>query len=68
MAGRDRARRGGGGSWEYAPAGAGTRFTQQNTLSVRSRIVYWVLGWLIRWQLARATRQALARAKARLEG
>jgi hypothetical protein len=59
---------GGGGSWRYEAADGGTRFTQQNTLVLKSRIQYWLFGWLLRWQLARTTRKAMARVKALIEG
>ena len=59
--------RGGGGSWEYAPEGDGTRFTQQNTLVLRPGMVAAYLRPFVRWQLARLTRKALANAKRILE-
>jgi hypothetical protein len=48
----------GGGSWEYAPAaGGGTIWTQQNTIRLRSRVLGWLLGPLVRLALRRAARQ-----------
>jgi uncharacterized protein YndB with AHSA1/START domain len=59
---------GGGGSWVYERDGAGTRWTQHNTLTFRSSFVGWLLGPLVRWQLRRACRRAMRTAKAILEG
>jgi hypothetical protein len=59
----------GGGSWEYAPApGGGTIWTQQNTIRLRSRVLYWLFGPVIRLAMRRAARKAMAAAKATIEG
>jgi uncharacterized protein YndB with AHSA1/START domain len=57
---------GGGGAWSYEAEAGGTRFTQTNTLQLGG-LAGALFGPLVRWQLARATRQALRRAKAILE-
>jgi hypothetical protein len=59
--------RGGGGSWTYEARDGGTWWTQTNTITVRSRFARWCLGALLRWQLARATRRAMAKAGRILE-
>jgi hypothetical protein len=55
----------GGGSWLYEDDGAGTRWTQTNSLVLRP----WagLLTPLVRWQLRRSTRQAMLAAKRKLE-
>jgi hypothetical protein len=58
---------GGGGSWTYEELDGATRWTQTNTVTLRSGLVRLVLGWLVRWQLARATRRAMRTAKRRLD-
>ena len=58
---------GGGGSWEYAPRDGGTEFRQTNTIAIRGGLVGLLLGWLVRWQLAKGTRAALAKAKSIIE-
>jgi uncharacterized protein YndB with AHSA1/START domain len=57
----------GGGSWDYAFEEDGTRFTQQNTLVIRSPTLAWLLGWLFAWLLRRSTRKALVNVKRILE-
>jgi hypothetical protein len=59
---------GGGGSWQYEARDGGTLWTQTNTLTFRGRFTYLSLGWLVRPQLARATRRAMANCKRILEG
>jgi len=58
---------GGGGSWEYAAEDGGTRFTQRNTLSLKSPFWAWLFAWPLGWQLRRLTRKALENAKQYLE-
>jgi uncharacterized protein YndB with AHSA1/START domain len=58
---------GGGGAWTYAPDGAGTRWTQVNTLALRDGLAGALLRPLVRWQLARVTRVAMRRAKRLIE-
>ena len=58
---------GGGGAWTYEPRNGGTWWSQHNTIAFRNRFVHWCLGGLARWQLARSTRRAMARAKQMLE-
>ena len=57
----------GGGSWAYEANDGGTLFTQQNTLSIGSPLFGRLFGWMVRWQLRRLTRKALANAKRILE-
>jgi len=58
---------GGGGSWSYEPLGPSTRWTQSNTIVLRDTLVARLAAPLLRWQFRRATRRAMARAKACLE-
>src|SRR5262249_49801777 len=58
---------GGGGSWVYEARDGRALWTQTNTLIVRGRVARLCLGWMIRGQLARATRRAMANAKRILE-
>jgi hypothetical protein len=57
---------GGGGSWVYEAIEGGTRWTQTNTVTLRSDLVRLLFGWLVRWQLARATRRAMLKARQRI--
>ena len=58
---------GGGGSWSYEPSGAGTRWTQTNSLVFKGRVAHRLLGALVKWNLARSTRRAMRAAKRRIE-
>ena len=58
---------GGGGSWAYEADGDGTRWTQTNTLALCGGALGAILRPVVRWQLARATRKAMAAAKAAIE-
>jgi len=58
---------GGGGSWAYEPEGAGTNWTQNNTLTVKNAVLYTLLRPLLSWQLRRVTRAAMTKAKELIE-
>ncbi len=58
---------GGGGSWSYEADGAGTRWTQTNTIVLRDGVTSWLFKPIVKWQLARLTRKAMNTARARLE-
>jgi hypothetical protein len=57
---------GGGGSWEYVPVESGTEFRQTNTIQLRG-LGGLFFGWLVRRQLASATRASLEKARAIIE-
>ena len=58
---------GGGGSWRYEADGAGTRWTQVNTLELRHpRLTGWLAG-MIEGTVRSSMRTAMARAKAIME-
>ena len=58
---------GGGGSWSYEPWEGGTRWTQTNSVRLKSRLAEWLLGPSLRWTMRRAARRAMAKAKIALE-
>lgn len=58
---------GGGGSWEYAADGAGTVFTQRNTLSMPDTMLARLCAPLLKLQLSSDARKAMAKAKEILE-
>ncbi len=57
---------GGGGSWTYEAEGAGTRFSQVNTMKLGT-VAYVLIGWLVRIVLTRNTRKSLEIARRILE-
>jgi len=59
---------GGGGSWAYDPEADGTRWTQTNTVVLRSHLAGPFLAPVVRWQLRRMTRQGMRTAKRLIEG
>ena len=60
--------RGGGGSWRYEPRGAGTSWTQTNSIELRHpRLTGW-LAPMIERTLRSSMRRAMTRAKAIIEG
>jgi hypothetical protein len=59
--------RGGGGSWKYEENDQKTLWTQHNTLVLRDDLLGRIFRPLFAFVLARATRQMMARAKARIE-
>lgn len=58
---------GGGGSWSYEAKNGGTEWTQTNTLRLKNRFVFWLLGKHVHNSLERATRVAMSNAKRMLE-
>lgn len=58
---------GGGGSWQYEPVERGTKWRQTNTLELRSGLLPRLLAPVMRWNLRRSMRRAMAEAKRRLE-
>jgi hypothetical protein len=60
--------RGGGGSWDYEPVEGGTRWTRTDTLVLRNRLIAVLFGAVIRRRFATGTAEAMARAKALIEG
>lgn len=58
---------GGGGSWSYERHGAGTKWTQVNSITLRDGIVAKLIAPLVRWQLRRSTIGAMKRAKSMIE-
>jgi hypothetical protein len=58
---------GGGGSWAYEAEGAGTRWTQTNTIALRDGLLGAILKPLVRWRLSTETRRAMEKAKALIE-
>ena len=59
--------KGGGGSWKYEENDRKTLWTQHNTLVLRDDLLGRIFRPLFAFVLARATRQMMARAKARIE-
>jgi hypothetical protein len=59
--------KGGGGSWSYEADGAGTRWTQTNTVVLRDGFLGALLRPLVLWQLARITQDAMIQAKKLIE-
>lgn len=59
--------KGGGGSWKYEENDGRALWTQHNTLVLRDDPLGWLVRPLFAFILARATRQMMARAKARIE-
>jgi hypothetical protein len=58
---------GGSGAWSYEAEEGGTRWTQRNSIVLRGGWTR-MLAWLVRLSLRYATRRAMRRAKATLEG
>ena len=58
---------GGGGSWSYARRDGGTDWTQSNTIELRPGLVGRLMVPLVRWSLARSTRNSMAKAKEIME-
>jgi hypothetical protein len=58
---------GGGGSWRYEPTGTGTRWTQTNTIELRSGLFGRLLAPMIRRGLRSSMREGMARARTIME-
>ncbi|MSR47468.1 MAG: hypothetical protein EXS13_10485 [Planctomycetes bacterium] len=58
---------GGGGSWNYEPAGDGTQWTQSNTLILKPGLLGRLATPIVRWMLRSSTRAAMRKAKELME-
>jgi hypothetical protein len=58
---------GGGGAWTYADVHGGTQWTQRNSLTFKSALLFAVFGALTRRSLSRSTRRAMETARSMIE-
>lgn len=58
---------GGGGSWSYEPSGAGTTWTQSNTLILKPGVLGRLATPIVRWMLRSSTCAAMRKAKHLME-
>ena len=59
--------RGGGGSWKYIEKDGMTEWIQTNTVIIKNDIVFFLLGWLIKKELKKSTKNSMKRAKILIE-
>ena len=58
---------GGGGSWRYEQRDGGTEWTETNTLEFKNRIVGSLMAPMVRRNMAKGMRTAMAKAKSIME-